>query len=413
MVLESSRMPNPRLIYLDNAATSWPKPAEVGQAMAHFLAESAGNPGRGSHRLARDAARVVESARGALARLINAERVERVVLTHGCTDSVNLAIHGWLAACLRRPGAAKPHVVMSSVEHNAVARTLHAHEGDGEIALTIVPCDAEGFTAPEAVLNACTPSTVLVCLSHASNACGTIQPIRAVGLGLQARAPGALLLVDAAQTAGHLPIDVQADRIDLLSIAGHKGLLGPTGTGALYVGPRAYSDDPAGPRLHCTRSGGTGARSPGLDMPPELPDAIEAGTCNAVGFAGLLAGMKHAPAKGHEQERLATAALIEGLRTIAGVRLHGRPGLEGRTSVVLFTIEGMPAREVGALLDGQFGIAVRAGLHCAPLLHRALGTYPDGAVRASPSPWTTAAEINALLDALREITTNAVAPSGT
>lgn len=397
----------PGLVYLDNAATSWPKPPEVAAAMAAFLAESAGNPGRGSHRLAREAARVIESAREALARLVNAEKPERIVLTHGCTDAVNLAIHGRIGWRLHRPDAsardAKPHVVMTCAEHNAVARTLHTYARDGEIELSVVPCDAEGFCGAGPILSACSPRTVLVCLTHASNACGTIQPVAEVGRGLRARAPEALLMVDAAQTAGHIPIDVRRDAIDLLALAGHKGLLGPTGTGALYVGPRAFSDDPAGPRLRCARAGGTGALAPGLDMPEDLPDALEAGTANAVGFAGLLAAIAHRPAHAHEHEAACAAALLEGLERLPRVRVHGRASMSGRTPVIMFTAEGFKSRDLGALLDAEFGIAVRAGLHCAPLLHRALGTAPDGAVRASPGWATTDDDIGRLLDALRRV----------
>ncbi len=398
-------MRDPSFIYLDNAATSWPKPAVVGEEMARFLAESAGNPGRGGHALAREAAGHIERARAALARLIGAEKPERVVLTPGCTDSVNLAVHGWLWKCLHeaRRGGGKPHVVMSSVEHNAVGRSLHAHQEDGEITLTIVPCDERGYVSAAAMLGACDERTVLVCLSHASNACGTIQPVREVGAGLRARSPGALLMVDAAQTAGHLPIDVRAMDIDLLTIAGHKGLLGPTGTGALYVGPLAFSDEPDGPRLHCTRSGGTGAKSPGLEMPAELPDALEAGTSNAVGFAGLLAAMEHKPANAHENETARTAELLEGLRAIRGVKIYGVENAHDRTAVVMFNIEGMPPRDVGAILDGEFTIAVRAGLHCAPMLHKSLRTFPDGAVRASPGWSTTREQVERLIRAVGEI----------
>ncbi|HVZ93138.1 MAG TPA: aminotransferase class V-fold PLP-dependent enzyme [Phycisphaerales bacterium] len=398
-------MPKPSFIYLDNAATSWPKPPAVADAMARFLAESAGNAGRGGHSLARAASAVIDKARAAIAKLINAERPERVVLTHGCTDSINLALHGWITACRHKSGGAKSHVVFSSVEHNAVGRTIHLLELEGAIDSTTVKCDSEGFVPAEAVLAACNERTVLVCLSNASNACGTIQPVGDVGRGLRARSPDALFMVDGAQTVGHINVDVQRDCIDLLTIAGHKGLLGPTGTGAIYVGPRAFSDDcnGGGARLHCMRSGGTGARVPGLDMPTELPDALEAGTANGVGFAGLLAAIEHRPHGASEHETARIRELIDGLRSIPGIRIHGRQTADGRTPVVMFNLEGFAPRDLGGLLDGEFDIAVRAGLHCAPLLHQSLGTAPDGAVRVSPGFATKPEEVARFLDAMSRI----------
>jgi len=388
--------------------------------MVHFLAESAGNPGRGAHRLARAAVATIDAVRRRLAAVVNAERPERVVLTHGCTDAINIAIHGLLLECRKAPSPTRPHVVISAAEHNAIARTVHAYARDGLIEMTVVPCDAEGFIAPGLLLGAVREETVLVCLSHASNAAGTIQPVAEVGRGLRRMGSQALFLVDGAQTAGHVPIDVQGFQIDLLSLAGHKGLLGPTGTGALYVGPRAYADDPAGPRrLMCTRAGGTGAKSPGLDMPAELPDVLEAGTSNAVGFAGLLAALEHHPppeagaagdSESFAHEIACAMRMIEGLSRISGVRIHGRRSSRGRTGVVLFTVSGYDPRELGALLDSSFSIAVRAGLHCAPLMHQALGTAPAGGVRASCGPSTTFDEVDALVEAVGELAS--AAPAG-
>lgn len=391
------------LIYLDNAATSWPKPPVVAEAMTRFLAEQAGNPGRGGHRLSRDAAAVVEHARDRLAALVNAPCPRRVVLTHGCTDSLNMAIHGVLRGALRGKCQHKPHVVVTTIEHNAVLRTAHCYDADHVIDLTVVPCDEFGRIDPETIAAACHERTLLVCVSHASNAVGTIQDVRTIGQRVRERSPRALLLVDAAQTAGHLPIDVQRDGVDLLAIAGHKGLRGPTGTGALFVGCRAYSDDHADERVFCERRGGTGMRGVGLEMPTELPDALEAGTANAVGFAGLLAAMD-APKQGaHEREMALTARLLDGLAQIAGVRLFGLPTTEGRTPVVLFNIEGWNARDAGAELDRRWDICVRGGVHCAPLLHQTLATGEEGAVRASPGADTPDDEIDLLLDAVAEL----------
>lgn len=399
-------------IYLDNAATSWPKPLCVTEAMASFLAHSAGNPGRGGHRLAREAQAVVERARHALAAVIGASEPKRVVLTHGCTDSVNMAIHGVLAAALcpsevasrsgQSAGTARPRVVVSCLEHNAVLRTLHAHDVAGEIELVVIPCDERGVVAPAAMLDACDNRTILVCLTHASNALGTIQDVAAVGRGLRLRSPDALFLVDAAQTVGHLPIDVGTMGIDLLSVAGHKGLRGPTGTGCLYVSPRAFPDD-GPPRVFCNRLGGTGAVGLGLDMPRELPDALEAGTTNAVGFAGLLAAMERRSSHDHHAEHERTRELLAGLQSISGVRTYGLPTTAGRTAVVMFAIEGLHPRHAAASLDRDHDVAVRAGMHCAPLLHEQLGTAPDGAIRASPGPDTPPEHVATFLSLVNDL----------
>lgn len=398
----------PSPVYLDNAATSWPKPPAVAEAMSGFLAGFAGNPGRGGHRFARDAALPLEACREALASMIGAVEKIRVVLTHGCTDAVNQAVHGVLRAAVRCSNSGRPHVVCSSIEHNAVLRTLGCYVETDEIDLTTVGCDGTGLTDPDEFLEACGPRTVLACLSHASNATGTLQPVGVIGRGLGGRAPMAQFLVDAAQTLGHVPVDVRADGIDLLSIAGHKGLLGPTGTGALYVGPRVWPEDPDQRRFFCERRGGTGAIASGLQMPAELPDALEAGTTNAVGFAGLLAGIG-APLPGrHAHEMRMTALALDGLASIPGVTLYGPGGGLGRTPVVLFNVSGIPARELACELDTRFGVAVRGGTHCAPLLHKAIGTGAGGAVRISPGFATTDEELGALLASVDALARSAV-----
>lgn len=383
-----------RLLYLDNAATSWPKPPEVAAAMCAFLERDAGNPGRGGHRMARDAAAVVEKARGALAGLINAPCARRVVLTHGCTDSINLAVHGVVRGAMRACCDTKPHAVMTSIEHNAVLRTLSCYAKDGLIDATVVECDAQGRVDPGEFAAAVNERTVLACLSHASNALGTIQDVDAAVKAVRAKNPDTLVMVDAAQTVGHLPVDVQALDIDLLAIAGHKGLRGPTGTGALYVSDRAYPDDCTRSRVFCERRGGTGAIAPGLDMPTELPDALEAGTSNAVGFAGLLAAIGAKNPAHHEHEMALTARILDGLGSIGSIELYGVEGVVGRTPVVLFNMKGVAARDLAAGLDAEEEIAVRGGVHCAPLVHETIGTAPRGAVRASPGPTTTVEEID-------------------
>jgi selenocysteine lyase/cysteine desulfurase len=336
--------------------------------------------------------------------MLNAPAVERVVLSHGCTDAVNTAIHGVIGGAIRCPNAGRPHVVTSSVEHNAVLRTLQCYVESDQIDLAIVPCDETGWTDPAAMRSTMREDTVLVCLSHASNAAGTIQAVREVGAAVRESTRRGLLLVDAAQTVGHIALDMQADNADLISVAGHKGLLGPTGTGALVVSERAWPDDPAARTFFCERRGGTGAAGKGMRMPDVLPDALEAGTINAVGFAGLLAAMRHNPPGRHEREHELTARLLGSLDSIPGVRVQGPAGIEGRTAVVLFTLEGWHPREAAMLLDEQHGICVRGGTHCAPLLHEAFGNGDSGAMRASPGWATTADEIDRFVECIDALT---------
>lgn len=394
-------MPDP-LIYLDNAATSWPKPDAVGEAMVYFLTHQAGNPGRGGHRLAREASQVLEQARTKLADLVHAPCPQRMILTHGCTDALNLAIHGVLRADMRtRCPSTKPHVVTTAIEHNAVLRTLHCYATSDLITMTIVPCDAQGYVHADQLIEACTDCTVLMTLSHASNVLGTIQKIPETIQAVRAEHPDVLIMVDAAQTAGHFPIDVQEWDIDLLPLAGHKGLRGPTGTGGLYVSARAYPDACDKSRVFCQRRGGTGSMAPGLEMPTNLPDALEAGTSNAVGFAGLIAAIDALTHEVHEHEMAMTKRVLDGLHQIDSVTIYGLPTIEGRTPVVLFNIEGIAPREVMAKLDAEYGIAVRGGVHCAPLLHEAIGTGCTGGVRVSPGSGTTPDQIDTFLDAIR------------
>ena len=267
--------------------------------------------------------------------------------------------------------------------------------------MTIVPCDENGYVHADTLIDACTDCTVLMTLSHASNVLGTIQKIPETIKAVREYNQDILIMVDAAQTAGHFPIDVQGWDIDLLPLAGHKGLRGPTGTGGLYVSPRAYPDDCDKSRVFCQRRGGTGSMAPGLEMPTNLPDALEAGTSNAVGFAGLIAAIDALTAEVHEHEMDMTKRVLDGLHTLDGVTIYGLPTIEGRTPVVLFNIEGNHPREVMAKLDAEYGIAVRGGVHCAPLLHDAIGTGIDGGVRVSPGSGTSPEQIDTFLDAIR------------
>lgn len=401
------------LIYLDNAATSWPKAPCVGEAMVDFLAHKAGNPGRGGHVLARAAVDTIDEVRLKIAGLINAPCHTRVVLTHGCTDSLNMAIHGVIRAA-QRAGCEQPlRIVTTVLEHNAVLRTLHCYASDNKIELVLVDCNEQGLIEPSELAKACTPCTALVCLTHASNALGTIQPIKKSIAAVRSVVDDALVLVDCAQTLGHIPIDVQDMGIDLLAIAGHKGLGGPTGTGALYLSCKAFPDNckQEDARVFCERRGGTGSKAPGLEMPENLPDALEAGTSNAVGFAGLVAAIDALGPASHEHEMKLTAQIINGLNAIKQVTVFGVPGIEGRTPVVLFTADGMCSRDVADRLDREFNIATRAGSHCAPLAHISLGNGEGGGVRVSPGSTTTSKQIDRFLEALRVIVTDSCASS--
>jgi cysteine desulfurase family protein len=377
------------MIYLDNAATSFPKPESVYRAMDEFARTLLGNPGRSGHKMALASERVLEEARHLLNQLFHGEGVERFIFTLNGTDALNMAIKGVLT-----PG---DHVVTTDLEHNSVSRPLMALERAGTITLTRVAADAGGTIDPEAVRAAVRPNTRLLAITHASNVLGTIQPVGA--LGQLARQHDLLLLVDAAQTAGAVQIDVQALHIDLLAFPGHKSLLGPTGTGALYVGPRA--------RLRPWREGGTGGDSTSPTQPEQLPYFLEGGTPNVVGLAGLIAGMKYINERGlaaiHDHEVDLVRRLVERLDALPGFQVLGHRDWPRRVGVVSFRHAEMSAPDLGGMLDASFNVAIRPGLHCAPYIHRAQQTVPDGTVRVSPGPFNSPADIDALADALREL----------
>ena len=363
------------MIYLDNAATSWPKPPGVAASIVDLLDHQGGNPGRSGHALAIAADAVVATARLRLAALFGAPDPARIVFTLNATDALNTALWGLL-----RPG---DRVVTTAIEHNAVIRPLHALAGRG-VTVTRVACAPDGrldLDDLEAALRS--GSARLVAMCHASNVVGTILPAR--DAAALAHAHGALFLLDAAQTAGVLPIDVREMEIDLLAVPGHKALLGPTGSGALYVAP--------GIRLAPLRQGGTGTRSEEERQPEELPAALEAGTLNTVGIAGLGAALDYVRDRGRDairaHEVARTARLIGGLREIAGLRVHGTGDAERQVATVSVSLEGWEPVDLAGALDSSFGIAVRSGLHCAPLAHRTIGTFPSGTVRFSPGPFTT------------------------
>lgn len=376
------------MIYFDNAATSWPKPPGVAEAMTHYLAEIGASPGRSGHRLAVEAARVLYGAREAVAELLHAPDPLRVVFGANATEALNLALNGLLRA--------GDHVVTSGMEHNSVMRPLRALERGG-VQVTVVPCSPEGALDPADLAAAVRPTTRLIALAHASNVTGTLLPVAEAGR--IARQRGILLLVDAAQTAGATPIDVRSDAIDLLAFTGHKSLFGPTGTGGLVLGDRVDVS-----RLAPLKRGGTGSRSEQEEQPGFLPDLCESGTPNAVGLAGLLAGVRWILAQGVERirahESSLTAQLLAGLAAIPGVTVYGPRDAARQTATVAFTLAGLDNSEIGLRLDEEYAIMCRVGLHCAPAAHRTLGTFPAGTVRFGLGAFNTADQVSAALGAV-------------
>lgn len=377
------------MIYLDNAATSFPKPEAVYQALDRFARQDLANPGRAGHRMALAAERALDDTRHLLNQLFHGESPERFVFTLNCTDALNMAFKGVLAE--------GDHVITTDLEHNSVSRPLRAMELDGRITLTRVRADSGGTIDPEDVRKGLTPRTRLIAMTHASNVIGTLQPIAAVGRF--ARERDLLFLVDAAQTAGVVPIDVQALAIDLLAFPGHKSLLGPTGTGALYVGSRA--------QVRAWREGGTGGDSSSETQPRQFPYFLEGGTPNVLGVAGLAAGVKYVQEQGLDRIRAHELALTQRLwrrlDEIPGFQVFGHREDGCRVGTLSFRCEALPAAELGGILDQSFDVAVRPGLHCAPYIHRSLGTFPEGTVRVSPGPFNTEEDIDHLARALAEI----------
>jgi cysteine desulfurase/selenocysteine lyase len=379
------------MIYFDNAATSWPKPPGMVEAMVHFTNDVGANPGRSGHRLAVDAGRIVYDTREAVAELFNAPDPLRVVFGHNVTEALNLALCGLL-----RPG---DHVVTTSMEHNSMMRPLRALERQG-VELTVVQCSPEGFLDPDDLETTIRPNTAMIALNHASNVVGTLLPVTEVAR--TARQHGLLLLVDAAQTGGAYPIDVQADGVDLLGFTGHKSLYGPMGTGGLIVGERVDVG-----RLEPLKRGGTGSRSEREEQPDFLPDMCESGTPNAVGLAGLGAGVRWVLNRGVEtiraHEEAVTQWLIDGLRDIPGATVYGGLDATRQTATVSFNVAGMEPSEVGLRLDEDYGIMCRVGLHCAPAAHKTIGTFPVGTVRFGLGAFNTLEEVDAAVSAVEHL----------
>jgi cysteine desulfurase family protein len=374
-------------MYLDNAATSFPKPPEVVSGLIRFLTEIGASPGRSGHRLSAESARIVFDAREKLAALLNAPNTNRLIFTSNATTALNTAI-----LSLASEGA---HVVTSSMEHNSVMRPLQHLRRKGRISLTLVPCSATGEIDPGEVKKKIRPETKLIVVQHASNVTGTIQPVREI-----AEAAGEIpVLVDAAQTVGAFPIDVGRDNIPLLAFTGHKSLMGPSGTGGLFI----RDDIEIEPLIR----GGTGSRSESDEQPEFYPDRLESGTINVAGIAGLREALGFILKKGvdeirrHEMDLV--ARFLAGIEPIEGVETYGPEDPQQRTAIVSLNIHGIPSSEVAYRLDREFDIQTRPGLHCSPHAHRTLQTFPAGTVRFSFGFFNTMEHVERAVEALQTI----------
>ena len=382
-------------IYLDNAATSWPKPESVYVAVDHAQRVIGAPAGRGSSEQVVQAMRLVEQTRGLVAELIGAPDRRNISFTFNGTDSLSTAIFGLL-----KKG---DHVVTSVVEHNSVLRPLKHLESQSIIETTYVGCDETGTFSEDDVVAAVRPETRLVCLIHASNVTGSVQPIENVKRRIvESGNEKTVLLLDAAQSLGHLPLDVEAIGCDILAAPGHKGILGPLGTGILYVAEH-LSD-----QIRPLRFGGTGSSRSTEFQPTEVPQKFESGNLNVPGIAGINAGLKFLASDegklAHENQLRLSQLMLDGIASIDGVQLQGHSSTKNRIGVFSLSIDGFDCHEAAGIFESSASIQTRAGFHCAPLLHRALGTEAaGGTVRISPGFFNTASDIEAVLKVISEI----------
>lgn len=374
------------MIYLDNGATTFPKPKGMIEAMERCMSEYCGNPGRSGHDLSRRTGEEVYRTRSVLARFFKIQRPDRILFTSSATEALNLAIKGVLTE--------GQHVITTAMEHNSVLRPLRALADRG-VEYTIVPCRKDGSLDVSLVTGAIRPNTRLIVCTQASNVTGTILPVKA--LSRLCRERGILFLVDAAQGAGHLPMD--AKDVDLLAAPGHKGLMGPLGTGFLYVRD--------GVDIKHVMEGGTGTASRDIVQPRELPEGYEVGTLNAPGIIGLGYSTAFVEKIGVDEirrhQRQLTDVLDSGLRNMKNVTVYGPSDCRKKVGIVTFNINGYNCEEVASLLNDEFGIAVRGGYHCAGLAHKTIGTWDSGAVRMSMGIYNNIQHMKAAVDAVYQI----------
>jgi cysteine desulfurase / selenocysteine lyase len=400
-------------LYFDNAATSFPKPASVIRAMTEYARNLGASPGRGAYREARESAEILTRCREAIRELLNAPLADHVIFTLNTTDALNLAIKGLLLPMLSR--GERVHVVTTAMDHNSILRPFNAliSRYSGQMSQTVVEADAQtGLVDPELVRRAIRSDTRLVGVVHASNVTGTLQPIGAIGKACRDMAVP--LLVDAAQSVGHIPVNMQEMNIDLLAAPGHKGLLGPLGTGVLVMRPGMER------MIDTYREGGTGSISEQPAHPDEMPDKYEAGSHNTIGIAGLLAGVEYLLKGGMEDiaehERGLSEQFLNGLHTytggplLPGLRLVGPQGMADRVGVFSVTVDGMTPLELAQQLESRFGVLTRPGLHCAPHAHETMQTDPEsvgaamaGACRFSLGPFLSVQDVKYATDGLAQI----------
>ncbi len=382
-----------RRLYLDNSATSFPKPEAVLEAMIHYARDIGASAGRGAYREAIRSAEILARCRTLLARLFHAPKPESFLFTLNATDALNLAIKGLL-----RPG---DHAIATWMDHNSVLRPLNALRDRIGITTTIVSCDPRtGLVDPDDICRAIEPKTRLIVVVHASNVTGTVQPIAEIGR--IARERDIAFVVDAAQSVGHLPIDVQTLAVDAMAFPGHKALLGPLGTGVLYIRPGLER------QLETLREGGTGSVSEKPYQPEFLPDRYEPGSHNAIGIAGLAAGVEYILDRGiddlRRHEESLSAAFMDAIEGIDRLTLYGPRRMGDRVGVFSVRVAGYEPAELSAALEARFGILTRSGLHCAPLAHRTIGTYDGGGTtRFSLGPFVTPDDVVRAAEALAEL----------
>ena len=379
-----------QIIYLDNGATSFPKPDSVYTSMDRFYRQNGVSPGRSGYDLSIETGNVVEDTRKMMTKYFNGNDPDRLIFSLNSTDALNLAINGLVS-----PG---DHVITTCLEHNAVLRPLYHQSVYNAVTVDYVPFDGSGFVHPEDFIPRFKPRTKLVVVNHASNVIGTVQPVEEIGRLCAER--GIPFLVDASQTAGKLPLDMDKLHVDIIAFTGHKSLLGPTGVGGLYVKENIV--------IRHTRAGGTGVKSAQRHHLEEYPYRLEYGTLNTLGIAGLKAGFEFIQKKGmaaiHRHEMALTEKLVNGFADIDNVVVYCAENLTGHIGVVSFNIRGFEAVNTGTILDGDYNIAVRTGFHCAPLVHEQLGTDKiHGTVRIGFGPFNTEAHVDAAIRAVHEI----------
>lgn len=390
----------PRRLYMDNAATSFPKPSQCLAAVNRYMREIGASAGRGAYAEAMASGSIIAECRRRLAKLFNTDKPDHFIFTLNCTDALNLAIKGIIDP--RQDN----HVICAQIDHNSILRPIQALEDAGACKQTRVKIDpGTGLIDPDDIRKAIRPNTKLIAIGHASNVTGTVQPIRQIGLIARERAIP--FLIDAAQSAGHVPIDLAADNIDLLAAPGHKGLLGPLGTGFLYLRPGMEK------LVRTTREGGTGSISEEPRQPDMMPDRYESGSHNAIGIAGLSESLGWILEQtidhlaNHDRDMV--RSFIDGVSDIEGLTYFGPQGVKDRIAVFSIRIQGLDPHDLSAILEATYGILTRSGIHCAPLIHQAIGTLETGGTtRLSFGPFLTPQDVKYATDALAEVAASQV-----